>query len=52
MIISAAHDIDAIDKTLEVFKEALTVVKEAIDKGAVEDYLDGDIIQPVIRKID
>jgi len=52
MMISGAHQKADIDKTLHVFEEALTVVFEAVRNGMVLDLLDGEVIQPVIRKVD
>ena len=52
MMLCGAHQIDDIDKTLTVFEQALTVVAEAVENDKVLDWLDGDVIQPVIRKID
>jgi len=49
MFISASHCDEDVDRTLAVFEEALAVVREARKAGAVMDWLDGDVIQPVIR---
>lgn len=50
MFVSLSHKNSDIDHTLKVFEESLEVVKEAIKKDKVVDWLDGDVIQPVIRK--
>lgn len=50
MFISLSHKNSDIDNTLIVFEKALEVVKEAVIKDKVIDRLDGDVIQPVIRK--
>ena len=49
MFLCGAHQIADIDKTLKVFEEALRVVDEAIQTNNVTAWLDGDVIQPVIR---
>lgn len=49
MFISTAHSENDIDRTLEVFDEALYVVKAAVEENAVLDWLEGEVIQPVIR---
>ena len=50
MFLSMSHKETDINKTLGIFEEALEVVSEAIKKNKVLEWLDGDIIQPVIRK--
>lgn len=49
MFVSAAHSEDDIDITLDVFDQALHIVKEAVEDGSVLAKLEGDVIQPVIR---
>lgn len=49
MFLCGAHQTSDIDKTLEVFEESLMVVDEAIQTNNVTAWLDGDVIQPVIR---
>ncbi|MCK5404355.1 MAG: aminotransferase class III-fold pyridoxal phosphate-dependent enzyme [Desulfobulbaceae bacterium] len=49
MFISTSHRQEDIDKTLGVFAEALAVVKEAVAQDKVLEWLDGEVIQPVIR---
>ena len=49
MMISVSHTSDDIDRTLQVFEQALIVVAEAVRQGRVLDWLDGEIIEPVIR---
>ena len=46
---SLAHSDTDLDETLNVFGRALAVVKEAVEKDCVRKWIDGDIIQPVIR---
>lgn len=52
MFISAAHQESDIDRTLEVFDDALAVVVSAVEIGAVLERLEGDVIQPVIRPME
>jgi len=52
MMISGAHEVSDIDRTLQVFEDALGVVFAAVRDGKVLDLLDGEVIQPVIRKAD
>jgi glutamate-1-semialdehyde 2,1-aminomutase/spore coat polysaccharide biosynthesis protein SpsF len=49
MFLSTAHDDSDLDLTLNAFGEALAVVKEALEQDVILDWLEGDIIQPVIR---
>lgn len=49
MFISTSHTEADIDHTLEVFRSALGVVKAATAQDKVLDWLEGDVIQPVIR---
>ena len=49
MFLCGSHQIADIDKTLEIFEEALVVVGEAIRTNNVIAWLDGDVIKPVIR---
>ena len=49
MFFCGAHQTSDINKTLEVFEESLMVVGEAIQSNNVTAWLDGDVIQPVIR---
>jgi glutamate-1-semialdehyde aminotransferase len=49
IFLCGAHQISDIDKTLEVFQEALIVVGAAIEADKVLEWLDGDILEPVIR---
>jgi glutamate-1-semialdehyde 2,1-aminomutase len=47
-IVSYAHDDRAIDQTIEVVGEALSVYRRALDEG-VERYLTGRPVKPVLR---
>lgn len=49
MFISASHTEEDIDRTLAVFGEALSVVREALRQGKVLDWLEGKVIEKVIR---
>jgi hypothetical protein len=49
-MISTAHTEEVIRKTIDVFSESLAVIKEAVSRNKVLDWLDGDVITPVIRK--
>ncbi len=49
MFISAAHTEQDADHTLEVFADALLVVREAVRENIVLDLLQGEVITPVIR---
>ncbi len=50
MFICGSHSEKDIQKTLGVFEEALDFVNFAIKKNKVLEYLDGEVIVPVIRK--
>ncbi len=47
-VVSAAHDDDAIDETIEVVADALAVYRDALD-GGLERFLHGRPVQPAIR---
>ena len=49
IFLCGSHQITDIDKTLEVFQEALMIVGAAVKTGKVLEWLDGDILEPVIR---
>lgn len=49
IFLCGSHQITDIDKTLEVFQEALVTVGAAVKAGKVLEWLDGDILEPVIR---
>ena len=48
-VVSAAHDDDAIDTTVEVVGEALRVYRQALD-GGVERFLLGRSVRPTFRR--
>jgi glutamate-1-semialdehyde 2,1-aminomutase len=47
-VVSAAHDDDAIDETIDVVADALAVYRDALD-GGLERFLHGRPVQPAIR---
>ena len=49
MVVSAAHNDQAIDTTLDCIRDVLTVYKQALDTG-VEHFLPGRPVQPVWRR--
>ena len=49
IFVCGSHQITDIDKTLEVFQEALSIVGAAVKADKVLEWLDGDILVPVIR---
>ncbi|NND33206.1 MAG: glutamate-1-semialdehyde 2,1-aminomutase [Saprospiraceae bacterium] len=50
LVVSSAHEDGEINKTIEVFDEALAIYRMALDEG-IEKYLNGRSIQPVYRKL-
>ncbi|MDX1419358.1 MAG: glutamate-1-semialdehyde 2,1-aminomutase [Rubricoccaceae bacterium] len=48
-VVSAAHDDDAIDRTVEVVAAALRVYRQALD-GGVERFLIGRSVKPTFRR--
>ncbi len=49
LIVSYSHSTEDIDKTVEVFHEALIVYRKALNEG-IGKYLEGRSVQPVWRK--
>jgi glutamate-1-semialdehyde 2,1-aminomutase/spore coat polysaccharide biosynthesis protein SpsF len=49
MMLSVSHTEKEIDETLTAFSEALPIVKQAVMEDRVLAWLDGDVIEPVIR---
>jgi glutamate-1-semialdehyde 2,1-aminomutase len=49
LVVSYSHTDEDIDRTLEVFNEALFVYRKALDEG-VEKYLVGQPVKPAVRK--
>ena len=49
-LLSYSHSNEDIEKTLEAYVDALTILKKAIDDGNVEKYLEGEKVQQVFRQ--
>jgi glutamate-1-semialdehyde 2,1-aminomutase len=49
-VISAAHDDEAIEQTLDAVVAALAVYREAIEAGSVEGWLEGRPVAPALRR--
>ena len=49
MFLCGSHQTSDIDKTLSAFHEAMEVVSAAVKSNKVLDWLDGDVLEPVIR---
>ena len=49
IFLCGSHEITDIEKTLEVFQEALIIVGAAVKTNNVLDWLDGEVLTPVIR---
>jgi glutamate-1-semialdehyde 2,1-aminomutase len=47
---SFSHSDDDVEYTLQVYKEVLPILKEAVDKENVKAYLKGEPVEPVFRK--
>jgi len=47
---SFSHTDDDVDYTLRVYREVLTILKDAVNKKAVKDFLRGEPVEPVFRK--
>ena len=49
-LICLSHSNEDIEKTLEAYSDALKILRQAIDEGNIEKYLEGRKIQPVLRQ--
>jgi glutamate-1-semialdehyde aminotransferase len=49
MFVCYSHTPEDIRKTLEVFRAALHATKDALAAGRVQEALEGDLVEPVIR---
>jgi len=49
LVLSFSHKAADIDQTVEIFNNALYVYRKAVDEG-IENYLEGEAVQPVYRK--
>ena len=45
-----SHSDEDINRTLDVYRETLGVIKEALASGQLTEYINGDIVHPVFRK--
>lgn len=45
-----SHSQADIDRTLDVYRQTLEVMKEAVSLGDLKKYIKGEIVQPVFRK--
>jgi len=50
--ISFSHTKEQIDYTLDVYKEVLKMLKDAVNKNIVKELLLGEPVKPVFRKVD
>jgi glutamate-1-semialdehyde aminotransferase len=48
--VSYSHSDEDVDYTLKVYEQALPVLKKAVEDGNLEQFLDGEPIQPTFRK--
>ena len=49
IFLCGSHQEADIEKTLQIYKEALMVVIEAVKSDKVHNWLDGEVLIPVIR---
>jgi len=49
-LICLSHSDEDVAKTLAAYEDALKILRQAIDEGDIEKYLEGKKIQPVLRK--
>lgn len=49
-LICLSHSDEDIEKTLEAYGDTLKILKQAIDDGNIEKYLEGRKLQPVLRR--
>ena len=50
MMICYSHSKGDVEKTIAVFKLAFEVVRDAISSGKVADWLEGDVVETIIRE--
>jgi len=48
---SYSHTDEDIEYTLKAYKDVLPILKKAVTEGKVKDYLKGDPVEPVFRKV-
>jgi len=46
-----SHSDEDIEYTLKVYREVLPILKKAIDENSVREYLKGEPVEPVFRKV-
>ncbi|MBI2358466.1 MAG: aminotransferase class III-fold pyridoxal phosphate-dependent enzyme [Deltaproteobacteria bacterium] len=51
MFVCYSHGPHDVDETISVYRLALQVLAEAVERDAVREHLEGDIIEPVIRSV-
>lgn len=49
-LVCLSHSSEDVAKTLEAYEDAMKVLRQAIDEGNIEKYLEGRKLQPVFRK--
>lgn len=49
-LVCLSHSDEDVEKTLAAYEDAMRVLRQAIDDGNIEKYLEGRKVQPVIRK--
>jgi glutamate-1-semialdehyde 2,1-aminomutase len=47
---SLSHTADDIERTLEAAREALRIMREALERDAVQEHLEGPLVKPVFRR--
>ena len=46
-----SHSNEDIEKTIEAYDDALSILRQAIDENNIDKYLEGEKIKPVVRKL-
>ena len=46
-----SHSDEDIERTLEAYEDTLKILRQAIDENNIEEYLEGEKIKPVFRKM-
>ncbi len=49
-VLCLSHSDEDVERTLEVYRDAMGILKRAIDDGDIEKYLEGTKVEPVIRE--
>jgi len=49
-LLSFSHNDEDVEKTLEAYRDAMGILRRAIDEGDIEKYLEGTKVKPVIRE--